>query len=209
MTKRVPDTSDLPEHTKRINILRGLRGLSNGSIERQEAQGQHDLVASTQLPVKGTKDKEEMWAKMGIELGPLRPDDIFRDAVLPPGWELKATYHHMWSDLVDANGMPRAGIFYKAAFYDRRAHVRLNRRFSYTQDYDTPATVVCWVVTDRCIKTPLYSVQFDVPSRMKQFQEHYAKIRSLEQEHGNAGGCRSWLKKHYPNYEDPTEYWEV
>lgn len=40
---------------------------------------------------------------------------------LPDGWKKVGTNHDMHSDLVDETGKVRASIFYKAAFYDRRA----------------------------------------------------------------------------------------
>jgi hypothetical protein len=33
----------------------------------------------------------------------------------------------MWSQLVDAEGVPRVAIFYKAAFYDRKAHMSFDQ----------------------------------------------------------------------------------
>jgi hypothetical protein len=46
---------------------------------------------------------------------------------LPPGWKVVPTDHSMWSDLVDAKGEKRASIFYKAAFYDRDAFIRIEK----------------------------------------------------------------------------------
>jgi hypothetical protein len=44
---------------------------------------------------------------------------------LPDGWQKRATDHDMWSELVDADGVVVASMFYKAAFYDRRAFLRM------------------------------------------------------------------------------------
>src|SRR6185436_8068032 len=41
-----------------------------------------------------------------------------------------ATDHSMYTDLVDDKGRVRASIFYKAAFYDRKADISFKRRFS-------------------------------------------------------------------------------
>lgn len=96
------------------------------SIERQEAQGQQQLVISSQLPTKGLTSDDA--ARCGIQIvGPSSGDDLFVDVVLPTGWALKPTDHSLWSELVDDQGVKRAGVFYKAAFYDRRAFIRFEK----------------------------------------------------------------------------------
>lgn len=56
-------------------------------------------------------------------------DDLFMHATLPEGWEKRPTDHHMYSDLLDAQGRKRASIMYKAAFYDRDASIHAVPRF--------------------------------------------------------------------------------
>ena len=101
-----------------------LFGGNPGAIESQEKRGQDQVVASsgTTLPVDGSNTPEI--AALGIKFGdPVEGDPLFRHAELPDGWSVKATDHSMWSDVVDANGKAKASIFYKAAFYDRRARI--------------------------------------------------------------------------------------
>lgn len=96
-------------------------GGNPGAIEAQEARGQEELVDSTQLPTVVRGDKAVLEAE-GVVFGePLPNDPIFCDATLPEGWAKRPTDHSMWSELVDATGTVRAKIFYKAAFYDRKA----------------------------------------------------------------------------------------
>lgn len=96
-----------------------------GGIEAQEAQGQRELVASSQLPADGIA---AVAAALGIQvIGPSARDSLFVDAKLPEGWKVQPSGHSMWSHVVDANGIQRASIFYKAAFYDRRAFIRLEK----------------------------------------------------------------------------------
>lgn len=103
-----------------------------GGIERQEAQGQADLCQSERLPKdlggwnKG--DVREEYAKHGIRVID-DADDIFFNVQLPEGWKLVPTDHSMHNDLLDEQGRRRAGIFYKAAFYDRSAHINFTTRF--------------------------------------------------------------------------------
>lgn len=93
------------------------------AIEAQEQEGQEQLAASSQLPVKGMTP--EAAAKHGISIVKLSEGDpLFLDVKLPDGWMIQPTSHHMWSDLLDASGDKVASIFYKAAFYDRSAFIR-------------------------------------------------------------------------------------
>jgi hypothetical protein len=97
-----------------------------GGIEAQEARGQLDFVASETLPKEMlhgcTREKlEEMGIRFGDDV-----DDLFVSVELPDGWEKRPTDHSMWSELVDDKGVVRANIFYKAAFYDRNAHISLS-----------------------------------------------------------------------------------
>ena len=92
------------------------------AIEQQEAQGQRELVASSQLPADGLTP--EMAAHYNIQIVcPSKNDPLFVDVKLPRGMVKKTTDHQMWSDLVNEDGIKIAGIFYKAAFYDRRAFI--------------------------------------------------------------------------------------
>ncbi len=98
---------------------------SDTVIKQQEADGQQDFVASTTLPTK-----MEPEARQGLEAGGVKflegvaDDSLFQYVELPEGWQ-KVQRNEYWSDLVDHQGSVRANIFYKAAFYDRSAHLSL------------------------------------------------------------------------------------
>lgn len=98
-------------------------GRPGGDIEEMEAQGQQQLCRQrSQLPTEGLAG---VATKLGITvLRATDGDPLFSDVVLPDGWEIRPTDHPMWTHLVDATGTPRANIFYKAAFYDRRADIQ-------------------------------------------------------------------------------------
>jgi hypothetical protein len=111
-----------------------LFGVNPNAIEAQEKAGQEQLTRSKtegiiqQLPRKGNPyadvDVMEAYKKMGIEIvGETKGDNLFLDVKLPKGWQLKATDHSMWNNLIDNNGKIVATIFYKAAFYDRESFI--------------------------------------------------------------------------------------
>jgi len=97
-----------------------------GGVEAQERAGQQELVYSQSLPVQSMNGAREELEQAGVVFGDPYPDDeLFCDAQLPDGWEKRATDHDMWSELVDEAGKVRANIFYKAAFYDRKAFLQV------------------------------------------------------------------------------------
>ena len=105
-----------------------LFGGNPSAIEAQEAEGQAELVKSSQLPAKVNSphgaDILEKYKELGIEvLGKTDGDELFLNVKLPEGWAVQPTDHSMWSKLVDVDGNEIASIFYKAAFYDRDAFV--------------------------------------------------------------------------------------
>jgi hypothetical protein len=94
-------------------------------IEAMEAEGQQQLVNSTSLPVN-TSDTDAEFEALGFIFGPPSADDpMFRPATLPEGWTREGSDHAMWSYILDEQGVQRVAIFYKAAWYDRRAFMRL------------------------------------------------------------------------------------
>lgn len=112
------------------------------TIERMEERGQQELVASTQLPVAnhgGYGDPDDApYLALGFEFGPPDPDDpIFREAKLPAGWKKQGSDHAMWSYIVDEQGEERVAVFFKAAFYDRHAHMYLIRQCSCGHSQDS------------------------------------------------------------------------
>lgn len=122
-------TPQRPTNTSAIDpaehLLSALVLGATGSIEAQEAAGQREIVNSTSIPTDCPADELEA---LGFTLGHVHEDDpLFRDAVLPEGWTREGSDHAMWSYIVDAEGFCRVAIFYKAAFYDRRAFASVER----------------------------------------------------------------------------------
>lgn len=98
-----------------------------GGIESQEARGQKKLIESDLLPTEIMWSTEQDFINLGFVFDePLEDDPLFRPTTLPEGWEIRpAEDHSMWSYIYDEAGMQRVGVFYKAAFYDRKAHMGL------------------------------------------------------------------------------------
>lgn len=130
----IRNTNDPTE--MRLNMLLGMAIGGAGMIEAQERSGQAELVASEQLPVKGSD--HSIFQKWGFQWGETTPgDSIFRSCTLPAGWSKQRTDHSMWSNIVDDKGRVRASVFYKAAYYDRSAHINPEHRFQAQGEYDS------------------------------------------------------------------------
>lgn len=116
--------------TRASLLLASLVGTAD-IIHAQEKQGQREVVASQSLPRRGLVDMKKMLDHFGFRLvGNVEGDDLFANFIFPEGWKLVPTDHSMWSKLKDPQGRARASIFYKAAFYDRGAHISPNPRFT-------------------------------------------------------------------------------
>lgn len=126
--RKAKTMTDVENTTDRdpIEHLAGMtRADSSTYIESMEHEGQQQLVASTLMPTDAPWD--ELTA-LGFTRSPQLPGDgLFVDAHLPTGWRREFTDHDMWSHIVDEDGVTRVEVFYKAAFYDRRAFARLTR----------------------------------------------------------------------------------
>jgi hypothetical protein len=90
-------------------------------IKAQEKRGQQALVHSELLPTE-LQDDQAAFEALGFVFGDVEADDpLFRRVSLPEGWSREASDHAMWSYIVDGLGRRRVGVFYKAAYYDRKA----------------------------------------------------------------------------------------
>jgi hypothetical protein len=167
---------------------------TKGGIEAQEKQGQRMLVNSSMLPIYMHNVTREQLTKLGFRFGN-EVDDLFVECALPDGWTKKATEHSMHSTLVDEQGRDRANIFYKAAFYDRRADLRMFSRFKvdiYHEERDSATTTNYVTVKDQ--KTVVFR-QGPLASDDYEKRDELRKI------------CIKWLADRYPEWENPLAYW--
>jgi hypothetical protein len=103
-------------------------GLTEGNMDSyigaQESAGQREMVSSDVIPAELNGCTEADLIALGFVLGgPVEGDPLFRYATLPPGWKREGSDHDMWSYIRDGDGYRRCSVFYKAAFYDRKAHL--------------------------------------------------------------------------------------
>jgi hypothetical protein len=174
-------------------------GDSSNAILGQEADGQKSFVSSTTLPTDMREAKAVLEAAGVKFLGVVEDDPIFQYVELPNGWKKVATSHSMHSDLVDDKGRKRAGIFYKAAFYDRSAHLSVNRRYGTSIDYDRLEKEKVAVATVTDGNDVIFTAE---PVK---FEEDKARYDAQDEARALAV---AWLNEHFPNWEDASAYWD-
>lgn len=104
-------------------------------IEAQEAAGQQEMLTTVAIPTRTMHCTDQHLLALGFTLSAPRPDDpLFRDATLPDGWtRVPADDTNLWTYLLDPHGRPRCGVFYKAAWYDRRASINMLTVHAYAE----------------------------------------------------------------------------
>lgn len=164
-------------------------------IMRSERVGQQELVASTNMP-KSMHPSRDTFEAVGFKFG-ADLDNLFVKATLPQGWTRAATDHSMHSDVLDEKGRKRVGVFYKAAFYDRRAESFLQCRFrisvlSSGYDKSLQDGEFAYVVEDCGVE--IY--------RTKSFD-----ARNRDADRIARAEAAAWLDDRHPNADSPLLHW--
>jgi hypothetical protein len=168
-------------------------------ILASEKRGQMALVQSTDMPrVLRMRGSLPTFEQLGFTFG-ADIDQVFMAATLPPGWTRRPTEHDMHSEICDAQGRVRVSVFYKAAFYDRRADAHLVRRFTIGHERDETYRTTAFTVRDGGTVIHRIAMPPDTPAPGR---EHYDALNAVEDE------AKAWLTSQYPNCLDPMAYWD-
>lgn len=168
---------------------------TSDAIEAQEAAGQVSLIESDTLPIEMSAKDAAALQSFGVQFGePVHGDALFRYVELPKGWKKLADEHAMWSDLVDERGRKRAAIFYKAAFYDRKASLTVLSRFSVSIDWEQRKKNVAVAAAKDG-----EAVVFVSSSRPR---DSYSVEEACMEE------ARAWLDQNWPKWREVTAYWD-
>lgn len=208
------------------------------AIINQEKRGQASVVRNQRLPVKvnshavpneiffagvekdmSYEDRKKVtdlnlmnwtrvqYEKMGIKIIDTY-DDLFWNVQLPDGWEIRATDHTMWNELIDNKGKKRATFFYKAAFYDRDAFTNFQTRFQvgvdHTADPSSDYEVWCksdYIGTVKDGEEIIYKT--DLVAATGDYSEDDKVKKVLWDE------LEDYMSKNYPDYKDINAYWEL
>jgi len=183
------------------NLENAIAASTPGGIVAQEAAGQRMLVENGALLPKsfGPYDpptREQVTAATGIVFGEDH-DDLFVKVTLPKGWRILPTDHNMWTTLYDDKDVIRARIFYKAAFYDRRADLHFDPRYNVIVKYNDAAGTRTITVQDQQTGETLYAA-----GTCNSDATGYVEYDRMQT------AALAWLKEHYPDHRNPFAYWE-
>jgi len=204
-------TTKVPVNTERQaadqpGMLGWVMGGNPNAILAQEAEGQSSFVNSETLPTDMGRsrdyDTKAVLEAAGFKFVCVVPDDpMFQVVEMPKGWQKKATDHSMWSNLVDDKGRVRASIFYKAAFYDRSAHMNLVSRFGVSRDYDREKKEGVAVAVVKDGANVIFTTEpVKLPARE---DKNYYEIGDDAQKK-----AVEWLDQQYPDWKNPGAYWD-
>lgn len=205
----VVNTTKLYNEFPALGLLGMMDARSRGKdpssfIEDMEREGAEQLAASSKLPTKGSDAPE--WKEMGVIFGEVDPKDpLFREVRLPEGWRVMRTNHSMWNELRDGLGRVRAKMFYKAAFYDRSAHVHLNQRYYVKRQYKDENSSefrqpTRYVVMDEVTQQPIFETEFH------DYVSPDARPPGVSSE-SDYEEALAWLKTNRPDWENAAAYW--
>lgn len=178
---------DTSKRDPNLHLLAALDGGGDDYVTGMESAGQRQLVESTDLPTQGSDDPA--FLALGFTFGePHKHDPLFRPATLPAGWKKQAKEHAMGSSVVDELGRERVSVFYKAAYYDRRADMHLNTVYGYVMhlEYEkgTPVLDDAWA-TPEAVTASARGLIADAKQALDLYRgraDDYARKRSAEAE---------------------------
>jgi hypothetical protein len=167
--------------------------LTPGGVEQQEAEGQRLLCSSnSMLPKRIEGTTREALARIGFKFGS-DIDNLFVAVIMPGGWKLQPTKHAMLNNLLDDKGRVRGVVFYKSAFYDRRADLTMLTRYRIASTDDD--------LNDKAFRV----VCTDAGKLIKDFGSYTPydfRCNDLFRE------AEAWLTQTYPAWRDPLAYWD-
>lgn len=192
------------------NLKNFMAAVTPGGIEAQEKAGQLEQAALETLPIDlggyrrdGTLARTD-WERLGFQFG-MEIDELFVQAKFPPGWSKRPTDHSMWSDVIDDKGRVRGLIFYKAAFYDRRANARLVPRFAVDSDYAKPLSTVRVKDAAGIVDFKVSGLEYPDFSKGKDPEKAEAAAKRIDAARFE---CETYLYTHFPLWRQPLPYWD-
>ena len=197
--KRKPKNTEQDANSRLAMLIKMQLFGTDHVIEQEESDGQVSLINSDTIPAKMNEETKKALTKSGVKFGELVEDDpLFQYVELPEGWT-KRPIDRLWTDLLDSRGQVRARLMYKAAFYDRKARTSANLRFRFGTDYESAERGVVISHVRKGNEIVFSSDEYHVDPESR---DQYAAMDKADKQ------CRQWLEKNYPDYLDPSAYWD-
>jgi hypothetical protein len=210
-----------------LRVLNSVKPVKEDGRSYLLEMGQDQLIESEALPVKmGKNETVEDYQKMGIVMGePFEDDPLFRRAKLPDGWKKEPVSSlfpgtdssPVWTYVIDEKGRLRIFVFYKAAFYDRRAYMRCAARFLVDdQDYFLTGRANIQLATtdkergrDIVVLDNFYMPSREIYREKLEYheEEDYYKNPFMGKRRKARDKAEEWLRGKYPNFKDNNSYY--
>lgn len=187
-----------------LMFLRMMSGERN-VVENMEREGHEKAIRQGLMPKMMHPAKEE-WEKIGFVFKEI-DDDLMYSVTLPEGWSRRMTDHDMHSEIVDANGLVRGTMFYKASFYDRKADMILLPRYKITyKEEDLGSDVYLRTVYFGNENEVIY-VAGEVFGHHDAEMNEYQEIRRQTEELKTK--AKVYALENYPDYDSEFAYWDL
>lgn len=155
------------------------------------------------LPVMASSNS--MFVRLGIEFGPFAKGDLTRQARLPDNWRLVRSSKNSQL-IVDDNGGKRAELIIDGS---RKANLHIIPRFTVgidkkIVDANVRARFCVWDQRKAGDDKVIFEVSYPVPNAARNRHDHNRAVKHFT----DRQECKKWLDEHYPNWENPLEYWD-
>ena len=172
-------------------------------VEHMESEGQQYAVSNTMM-AKRMRPSIEEWENLGFRFTDIPGDSVLCEATMPEGWSMRATSHSMWNEIIDENGMKRGSMFYKAAFYDRSAHMMLEHRYGvctiYVDEEQTTREVYFGDSNEKLfVAGQVYMSGEESREEAKAKYEELDRLEDLARKYGD---------ENYPDWRNVHAYWD-
>lgn len=185
-----------------VMLARAMGGEKN-VIEHMEAEGQQQACKCSYV-AREMYPNRYAWERLGFVFTDIPNDCVLCKAILPEGWSIQPTEHSMWNNILDEKGRKRASMFYKAAFYDRDANMRLRCRYGVRSNYidDEHTTSEIYFGNENEKLFVAGQIHIDENLSWEEKRPLYNKEDKLRD------AAEAFGKENYPEYEDPLAYWD-
>jgi len=205
--KKVFSMTQSPSNAKKSNSFLHLVDSKKDDLHRTDGEanatlepgaiGQRAGVNNSILPTgsgERKKRNEKILKTVGIKLlGVVESNLIFQRVLLPMGWQRIAHGHGSYSCIIDEKSRKRVEIVYLDTEHNQKVYMSLCRRFRRSFDYDRFCDTNVGVT--------------NVTDNGKVIHTTDPTVSANGSEGANAAAS-AWLDEHYPQWRDPSAYWD-
>lgn len=201
MSSEQSNTTPLTEPPN--NASDDLSSRIDATIKRAREEWQ-TVIASDRLPTEmGASDKREALERAGVVFGDVvQGNEMFTYVTLPEGWTKVETDYIQLTDVVDEKGRKRATLFFNNDDDERIVHTNIYPRFTYEREERSHPLKGILVMNVKDGDTAIFTTAEYPYFGEKEDAEWYSQYCFAIVE------AQEWLFEHYPNWQDPSAYWD-